>query len=111
MIAFSTGNTEDATIAVGVHESGGTRRTPALYLWNDGRLDQVTESYVSQLLTGKKAPPAPERTDMYDKMGAFPRGCLPGSGPHWPMAEPLDPGADDIEDHAVLALTPKSKLL
>jgi transcriptional regulator with XRE-family HTH domain len=28
----------------------------------------VTESYVSQLVTGKKAPPAPERTDIYDKM-------------------------------------------
>ena len=32
---------------------------------------QVTESYVSQLLTRKKAPPAPERTDIYDKMEAF----------------------------------------
>ena len=32
---------------------------------------QVTESYVSQLLTGKKAPPAPERTDIYDKMEMF----------------------------------------
>ena len=31
----------------------------------------VTESYISQLLTGKKAPPAPERTDIYDKMEAF----------------------------------------
>ena len=30
---------------------------------------QVTESYISQLLTGKKAPPAPERTDIYEKMG------------------------------------------
>ena len=29
---------------------------------------QVTESYVSQLLGGKKAPPAPSRTDIYDKM-------------------------------------------
>jgi transcriptional regulator with XRE-family HTH domain len=29
---------------------------------------QVTESYVSQLLTRKKAPPAPNRTDIYDKM-------------------------------------------
>jgi transcriptional regulator with XRE-family HTH domain len=29
---------------------------------------QVTESYISQLLTGKKPPPAPERTDIYDKM-------------------------------------------
>jgi transcriptional regulator with XRE-family HTH domain len=32
---------------------------------------QVTESYISQLLTGKKAPPAPERTDMYDRMETF----------------------------------------
>jgi transcriptional regulator with XRE-family HTH domain len=32
---------------------------------------QVTESYVSQLLTRKKAPPAPGRTDIYDKMGGF----------------------------------------
>ena len=29
---------------------------------------QVTESYVSQLLTGKKPPPAPQRTDIYDRM-------------------------------------------
>lgn len=32
---------------------------------------QVTESYISQLLTGKKAPPAPERTDIYEKMADF----------------------------------------
>src|SRR6202162_6046198 len=32
---------------------------------------QVTESYVSQLLTRKKAPPAPGRTDIYDKIGEF----------------------------------------
>lgn len=32
---------------------------------------QVTESYVSQLLTGKKAPPAPDRTDIYDRMETF----------------------------------------
>jgi transcriptional regulator with XRE-family HTH domain len=30
---------------------------------------EVTESYVSQLLTRKKSPPAPERTDIYEKMG------------------------------------------
>jgi transcriptional regulator with XRE-family HTH domain len=29
---------------------------------------QVTESYVSQLLKGKKPPPSPERTDMYERM-------------------------------------------
>ena len=32
---------------------------------------QVTESYISQLLTGKKATPAPNRTDIYDKMAKF----------------------------------------
>ena len=32
---------------------------------------QVTESYISQLLARKKAPPAPERTDIYDKIGKF----------------------------------------
>jgi transcriptional regulator with XRE-family HTH domain len=32
---------------------------------------QVTESYISQLLTRKKAPPAPNRTDIYDKIGEF----------------------------------------
>lgn len=32
---------------------------------------QVTESYISQLLTRKKAPPAPSRTDIYEKMGDF----------------------------------------
>jgi transcriptional regulator with XRE-family HTH domain len=37
---------------------------------------QVTESYISQLVSGKKAPPAPDRTDIYDKMGRFLK--LPG---------------------------------
>jgi len=32
------------------------------------RAARVTESYVSQLLRRKKAPPAPHRTDIYDKM-------------------------------------------
>ena len=32
---------------------------------------EVTESYISQLLTRKKMPPAPDRTDIYDKMGKF----------------------------------------
>ena len=43
------------------------------------RAAQVTESYISQLLTRKKAPPAPERTDLYDKLGRalkFPQGEL-----------------------------------
>jgi transcriptional regulator with XRE-family HTH domain len=37
---------------------------------------QVTESYISQLLTRKKLPPEPGRTDIYDKMGKFLK--LPG---------------------------------
>ena len=32
---------------------------------------EVTESYISQLLTGKKLPPEPGRTDIYDKIGKF----------------------------------------
>ncbi len=37
---------------------------------------EVTESYISQLLSRKKAPPAPDRTDIYGKMEAFLK--LPG---------------------------------
>jgi transcriptional regulator with XRE-family HTH domain len=36
----------------------------------------VTESYISQILTRKKLPPAPGRTDIYDKIGKFLK--LPG---------------------------------
>jgi transcriptional regulator with XRE-family HTH domain len=32
------------------------------------RAARVTESYISQLLTRKRAPPAPSRTDIYDRM-------------------------------------------
>jgi transcriptional regulator with XRE-family HTH domain len=32
---------------------------------------QVTESYISQLLARKKSPPAPGRTDIYEKIGQF----------------------------------------
>ncbi len=35
------------------------------------RAADVTESYISQLLTRKKAPPAPNRTDIYEKMDKF----------------------------------------
>jgi transcriptional regulator with XRE-family HTH domain len=40
---------------------------------------KVTESYISQLLTRKKSPPAPGRTDIYEKMGKLlklPAGTL-----------------------------------
>jgi len=42
---------------------------------------EVTESYISQLLSRKKTPPAPERTDIYDKFGRvlkLPAGKLAG---------------------------------
>jgi len=42
---------------------------------------EVTESYISQLLSRKKMPPAPDRTDIYDKLGTFlklPAGTLAG---------------------------------
>ena len=45
----------------------------------------VTDSYVSQLVTRKKLPPAPDRTDIYDKMGSFlnlPSGKLSGLAKH-----------------------------
>lgn len=32
---------------------------------------QVTDSYISQLLTGRRTPPAPNRTDIYEKMDKF----------------------------------------
>jgi transcriptional regulator with XRE-family HTH domain len=35
------------------------------------RAASVTESYVSQLLTRKRAPPAPNRTDIYERMDKF----------------------------------------
>jgi transcriptional regulator with XRE-family HTH domain len=43
------------------------------------RAAQVTESYISQLLTRRRVPPAPGRTDIYDKMDKFlklPKGEL-----------------------------------
>jgi transcriptional regulator with XRE-family HTH domain len=42
---------------------------------------EVTESYISQLLSRKKMPPASERTDIYDKLGRalkLPAGKLAG---------------------------------
>jgi len=42
---------------------------------------EVTESYISQLLSRKKMPPAPDRTDIYDRLGRFlklPAGKLAG---------------------------------
>src|SRR5207247_10459907 len=42
---------------------------------------EVTESYISQLLSRKKTPPAPERTDIYNRLGRalkMPVGKLAG---------------------------------
>ena len=47
---------------------------------------EVTESYISQLLSRKKMPPAPERTDIYDKLGRLLK--LPAGK----LAEPVGPG-------------------
>jgi transcriptional regulator with XRE-family HTH domain len=46
---------------------------------------EVTDSYISQLLTRKKSPPAPDRTDIYAKMSRFlklPRGKLSNLAEH-----------------------------
>src|SRR5689334_19080590 len=32
---------------------------------------EVTESYISQLMTRRKSPPAPDRTDIYEKIERF----------------------------------------
>ena len=50
----------------------------------------VTESYVSQLLSRKKAPPAPDRTDIYSKMEEllrFPSGELSKLAEHHRRAD------------------------
>jgi transcriptional regulator with XRE-family HTH domain len=49
------------------------------------RAAQVTESYISQLLTRRRMPPAPGRTDIYEKMDEFLR-LPPGSWREWRTA-------------------------
>jgi transcriptional regulator with XRE-family HTH domain len=51
---------------------------------------EVTQSYISQLLTRKKLPPAPDRTDIYEKMGKFlklPSGKLSKLAEHQRLEE------------------------
>ena len=49
-----------------------SRLTALGYAQKDlARATRVAESYISQLLTRKKAPPAPDRTDIYPRMEAF----------------------------------------
>ena len=53
------------------------------------RAAEVTESYVSQLLTRRRLPPAPGRTDIYEKMDALlqlPRGELAKLAAHQRVA-------------------------
>ena len=69
---------------------------------------QVTESYISQLLTRRKAPPAPERTDIYHKMEQFlklPSGELAKLADiqrqeHWKrkLADPPAPLIKEVRD-------------
>ena len=60
----------------------------------------VTESYISQLLTGKKAPPAAHRTDIYEKMEAFlklPSGELSKLADIWRIEEAGGPTRTIVE--------------
>jgi transcriptional regulator with XRE-family HTH domain len=69
---------------------------------------QVTDSYISQLLTRKKAPPASNRTDIYEKMNAFlrlPKGHLAAivegqRQEEWKrkLAEPLKPLHEEVRE-------------
>ena len=54
------------------------------------RAAQVTESYISQLLTRRRMPPAPNRTDIYEKMDRLlklPRGELAKLATHQRKAQ------------------------
>src|SRR6266404_7666531 len=54
---------------------------------------EVTESYISQLLARKKLPPAPDRSDIYEKMAIAAASCETGAGlVEFPAAQP--PGSD-----------------
>jgi transcriptional regulator with XRE-family HTH domain len=72
---------------------------------------QVTESYISQLLTRKKAPPAANRTDIYEKMNAFlklPKGQLSAMvedqrREQWKrkLADPPTPLYQKVREHVI----------
>ena len=51
---------------------------------------RVTESYISQLLTRKKAPPAPGCTDIYGRMDKFLQL------PHGELARPVVPSCPPL---------------
>jgi transcriptional regulator with XRE-family HTH domain len=80
---------------------------------------QVTESYISQLLTRKKSPPIPERTDIYGKMERFlklPAGKLAKLADHQrtealkrTLAEPARPLNQEVRDLVLRKCEPRHR--
>lgn len=79
----------------------------------------ITESYVSQLLTRKKLPPAPDRTDIYDKMDKLlklPSGKLAGLAQHQRreglqrrLAEPPAPLLKEVRELILRKCVPRKE--
>jgi transcriptional regulator with XRE-family HTH domain len=79
----------------------------------------VTESYISQLLTRKKAPPAADRTDVYEKMNAFlrlPQGQLSAmveaqrrEDLKKKLADPPSPLLNEIRELIIRKCTPEKQ--
>ena len=68
---------------------------------------EVTESYISQLLSRKKMPPAPNRTDLYDKLERFlklPAGKLAGLV----SRSPAKTGAQEEDRESACAVVQRS---
>ena len=65
---------------------------------------EVTESYISQLLTRRKAPPAPNRTDIYEKMDKFLK--LPTRGAGAAGGCPAERGTEEGVGGGARALVP-----
>jgi transcriptional regulator with XRE-family HTH domain len=80
---------------------------------------QVTESYISQLLSRKKAPPAAERTDLYERMDSFlefPRGHLSSMAQAQrheelkrKLAEPPSPLFRELRELIILKCNPERR--
>lgn len=79
----------------------------------------VTDSYISQLLSRKKLPPAPDRTDIYVKMGKFlklPAGKLSGLAEHQrteelkkQLAEPPAPLFKEVRELVLRKCVPEKR--
>ena len=79
----------------------------------------VTDSYISQLLTRKKSPPAPDRTDIYVKMGKFlklPAGKLSELAEHQRtedlkkgLSEPSVPLFREVRELVLRKCTPEKR--